>query len=114
MIKKWLKKMLGITELEGYNKELLALYHHTESELETLKSEIHKMDRVDIDISPHQRGQNTIVLTGCYKGKGYVQFYDVPHDEFAHYVERLQYEKKSNLIRNVDCPPNVRAYFNFK
>ncbi len=114
MIKKWLKKVLGITELEAKNKELLYSYRSVESELEAIKSEIHAMDRVDIDVDLYNRGRNTIILTGCYKGRGYVRFYDLPQNEFTHYVERTEHEKKHNLIRNVDCPPTMKAWFNFK
>lgn len=110
---KWINDKLGVTKLHGKLQVLIGENRRLETELNKLQNEIHAMDRIDIDFDLHKRGQNTIVLTGCYKGRGYVQFYDIPHEEFIHYVERLQHERKHNLIRNTDCPPSVKAYFNF-
>ena len=111
---KWFKDKLGVNQVENKVDTLIGENRRLEIELNKLHSEIHAMDKIDIDVNAYRRGQNTIVLTGYYKGKGYVEFYDIPHEEFLYYVERLQYEKRNNLIRNVDCPPQIKAYFNFK
>lgn len=111
---KWVNDKLGVTKLIANTVMMQHEIRILKERLTNLEEQIHAMDRIDMDFDLHKRGQNTIVLTGCYKGKGYVQFYDIPHEEFIHYVERLQHERKHNLIRNTDCPPSVKAYFNFK
>jgi hypothetical protein len=68
--------------------------------------------RVDAEVGC--RGDSTIVLTGIYRGKGYVQFYDVGKEEFAHMVERMRDMHKVNLIRHVDAPYSCTGLFDFK
>lgn len=114
MIISWIIDKLGITSLRIQLAEQRLLIHKLTDDLEKLTSEVHAMDKVDIDVDLHTRGRNTIILTGCYKGRGYVRFYDLPQEEFVHYVQRMEYEKKHHLIRNVDCPPTISAWFNFK
>lgn len=114
MIVSWIKDKLGVTELHRKLRVLICENRRLEGSIESLHKEIHAMDKIDIDVDLGKRGRNTIILTGCYKGRGYVRFYDLPQDEFIHYVERTEHEKKHNLIRNVDCPPTMKAWFNFK
>lgn len=68
--------------------------------------------RVDADVG--YRGSNTIVLTGIYRGKGYVQFYDVDNGHFKFLVERLRTMKKCNLIRTLDAPQGFVGSFDIK
>jgi len=114
MIISWIMDKLGITSLRIQVAEQRLLIHKLTDDLEKLTSEIHAMDKVDIDVDCYNRGRNTIILTGCYKGKGYVKFYDLPQGEFIQYVQRMEYEKKHHLLRNVDCPLAIRAWFNFE
>ncbi len=64
--------------------------------------ELDKLTREDLDVG--FRGGSTVVLTGVYRGRGYVQFYDVPPEHFSALVEEFQSRRKEHLIRNIDAP----------
>lgn len=64
--------------------------------------ELERFTALDADVS--FRGNCTIILTGVYRGQGYVQFYDLSPEHFREYVERLKYERGENVVRVVDRP----------
>jgi hypothetical protein len=105
---KWIKDKLGITSIEEKNKQL-------QRELDTLRkytdTKLAEYTRVDADIAPHSRGNNTVVLTGIYRGKGFVRFYDFSDSDFRDMVERLQHMKKHQVIRNIDYPYPMAGVF---
>lgn len=68
--------------------------------------------RADVDVEGH-RGKSTVVLTGIYRGRGYVQFYDISQDEFGYLVERMRDLHKCRLIRTIDAPPQFIGSFKF-
>lgn len=105
----WLKKKLGITRLEEENKRLKEeLYSHGRYVTDKI-AELKDYTRVDGDIG--FRGNNTIVLTGVYRNKGFVRFYDIGDGEFAGMVEQMKYMKDHALIRNIDKPPHLHGIF---
>jgi predicted RNase H-like nuclease (RuvC/YqgF family) len=131
MIKKWLKSKLGITHLEEHieqlQKEAEDLKTYTtslEEQIEPLRKEVSyerqriektltqlkKFTKVDADVG--SRSNNTIILTGMYRNKAYVQFYDLGNGEFERLVNQLRDMKDHALIRNIDRPPNFHGMFN--
>jgi hypothetical protein len=87
--------------------------------LTCLKAESLAMNRVlneyfKVDADIGTRGNSTIVLTGVYRDKGYVQFYDVNQEEFSYLVERMNDLHRVNLIRHVDAPQAFRGTFSIK
>ena len=92
-LKKWLKKKLGITALEKFKA--------------AQEAELEHYARYDADIGV--RGNNTIVLTGTYRGHGYVRFYDLSDENFHHMVERMRGMR--TMLRNIDCPPQLQGKF---
>jgi hypothetical protein len=112
---RYFKKILGLTELE---KEVASLRLENGSLGRSLKSiqakfeDLDKLTRYDVDVG--FRGQCSVVLTGVYKGKGYVQYYDIPYQEFEWMVEDMRERRKHNLIRNIDCPLHLRGCFDIK
>ncbi len=82
--------------VETLKDEVFCLQNFTKSKFE----ELEKHNRHDVDIS--YRGRCTVVLTGVYRSKGFVSFYDVEMDEFKYFVEHFRGRK--NLIRNIDDP----------
>lgn len=105
----WIKNKLGVTALEHENSVLkAALDNHrafVSSEVERLKD----FTRVDADVG--FRGGSTIILTGVYKRKAYVKFYDVQQREFEHFVRQVQDMKRYALLRNIDAPPEFHGTF---
>lgn len=109
-MKNWIKRILGITQLENENKELREQLQSHRAYVGNKFDKLQSYITVDADIGWH-RGRNTIVLTGVYRGKGFVKFYDVGEREFIHMVEYLQDMKKHALIRNLDAPPLFHGVF---
>ena len=108
-MKNWIKRKLGITALEEENKRLkIALQNHREFVHEKI-SELKEYTRVDADVG--FRGNNTIVLTGVYRNKGFVRFYDIGDGQFESLVEKLRYMQDHALVRNIDKPPSFHGTF---
>jgi hypothetical protein len=118
MMKNWILKLLGIDKLlleaERLSLEVKRLRGEVADHKYYVEDKVNhytEYTRVDTDIG--MRGKNTVVLTGMLKGRGFVQFYDVDNQEFAHLVERMKYLKKEHLVRNVDSPMgfDFKGYF---
>jgi hypothetical protein len=108
-MKNWIKKKLGITQLENENKVLRSqLQSHREYVSEKI-GELKEYTRVDADVG--FRGNNTIVLTGVYRNKAFVRFYDLGDGEFKALVEQLKYMNDHALIRHLDAPPSFHGTF---
>lgn len=117
-MKNFLRSWLGfdqiIQSLEETNKRLNSeLAQHKQY----VYDQVHKfLDETRIDCEVGVRGNNTVVITGVYKNKGYVEFYDMDAPEFHDFVEQLKYRRKEHLIRHVDGPRgfHFRSYFDIK
>jgi hypothetical protein len=124
-MKKWLQKWLGldaltknlhnvITSVENTNDQL---HYELSAHKAYVHDKVHKfLDETRIDCELGMRGKNTIVLTGVYKNRGYVEFYDLENSEFHGFVEMLKFRRKEHLIRHIDGPLgfDARGYFNIK
>lgn len=102
IMKNYIKKILGISKLENDNECLKYELREKQSQINKTLDQLKEFARVDADIG--FRGNNTIILAGVYRNKGYVQFYDMGDGEFAHLIEELKYRQKSALIRHIDKP----------
>ena len=91
-------------------KALVRKINRLEYKLNTKVKELDKYTTIDADIG--YRGDCTIILTGVYRGRGYVHFYDIPHEEFRHYVDKFRDQKRHSLIRNIDTPQDFFGNFN--
>jgi hypothetical protein len=109
IMKNWIKKKLGITQLENENKELRRLLQSHREYVAEKVGELKEYTRVDADIG--FRGNNTIVLTGVYKKQAFIRFYDIGDGEFEALVNQLKNMKDHALIRNLDMPPQIRGVF---
>lgn len=110
MITKWIKDKLGITSLENENKRLKRQLELHKLFVERKISELKEYTRVDADVG--FRGNNTIILTGVYKSKAFVRFYDMGDGEFQALVDRVRSMRDHALIRHIDTPPNFHGTFN--
>ncbi len=105
----WLKGKLGILKLEQENIVLREqLQSHRKFVTEKV-AELREYTRVDADVG--FRGNNTIILTGVYRNRAFVQFYDLGDGEFIQLVEQLRYMKDHALIRHIDAPVSFRGSF---
>jgi hypothetical protein len=105
----WFKNKLGILQLE---KEIAFVKWELNCYKERLNDkilELEKHTRVDADIG--YRGNNTIILTGVYRKRAYVYFYDMGDGEFAKLVDQLKEMKKYALIRHLDKPNEFHGIF---
>ncbi|AUQ74731.1 hypothetical protein [Phaeobacter piscinae] len=107
--KKWLQDRLGITALVKENDRLNGLVKSQSRVIDKRLSELDELTKIDADVG--FRGNCTVILTGVYRGRAYVQFYDLAPDHFRRYVEQLRWERKENLIRHVDAPAQFRGAF---
>lgn len=105
----WLKRYLGITELERENIRLRSYVERHERYVDRKVEELKDYTRVDADIGI--RGNNTIVLTGVYKNQGFVRFYDIGDGEFKKLVDQMDHMRDHCLIRHIDKPLNFHGTF---
>lgn len=105
----WIKEKLGINKLEIENFKFKHSLRMHEQFISNKIAELKEYTRVDADIG--FRGNNTIILTGVYRNKAYIRFYDLGNGEFISLVEQLKEMRQQALIRNVDCPYEFRGTF---
>lgn len=112
----WIKNKLGVTAIESENKklsqenqELRSLVSCHERFVKQSMEELKDYTRVDADIGI--RGNNTVILTGVYRNKGYVKFYDIGDGEFNSLIDQMKHMNKNALIRNIDKPPSFHGVF---
>ncbi len=107
---KWIKKKIGITVLEMEIESLKTQIINHKNFVNNRIADLKEYTRVDADLG--FRGNNTIILTGVYKNKGYVYFYDMGDGEFEKMVEQLKNMRDHSLIRHIDAPPQFHGIFN--
>ncbi len=105
----WIKRKLGILALAQENMELKRQLQQHRDFVSAKVAELKEYTRVDADVGI--RGNNTIILTGVYRNRAYVQFYDLGDGEFIRLVEHLKDMKGHALIRHVDAPPHFKGMF---
>jgi len=128
---KWCFDKLGITAILEEQKVLKQKLDKLEEDIVTLKrdlciaetnysnsvttnervlDELNRLTAVDVDTAC-RRSNSTVILTGVLRGKGYVQFYDMADQEFAHLAGQLREMGKHQWIRNIDSPINFKGAF---
>jgi hypothetical protein len=105
----WIKRKLGILDLAQENAELRRQLQSHRDFVSAKVAELKDYTRVDADVGI--RGNNTIILTGVYRNRAYVQFYDLGDGEFVRLVEHLKDMKGHALIRHIDAPPQFKGMF---
>lgn len=105
-------KITGIQELRNRLLTMESRFNKLSKEVEDRINHFTEFTRADADIG--FRGNNTIILTGVFKNKGYVEFYDLNNREFEDMVGRMKSMRKDNLIRNIDSLYPGRCFFNIK
>ncbi len=112
----WIKNKLGITvineeihQLKIENVEFNSILNHKSKYINSILRDIKKYTTVDADVGI--RGNNTIILTGVYRKRAYVHFYDLGDGEFNKLVDMLKGMDKTALIRHIDSVPNFRGSF---
>jgi hypothetical protein len=119
---KWIKRKLGIEALQAevpqLNKEIkqlerqnVHLKHMLESHYTCMNNHFNELERlttIDIDVS---RTGSSIILTGVYKGKGYVRFFDLSDREFSEFVDITKDMTRNRVLRVRDQPPEFTGWF---
>ena len=108
-IKGYIRKWLGVDEIALSATSAMNQSDRAMRRVSGHISELEKFTTLDVDA--HYRGDSTIILTGMYRGRAYVQFYDVSPDHFREYVERLKYERGENIVRIKDTPMGFDGHF---
>lgn len=107
----WIKEKLGITVLEQKVIFLNAKVSEVEHDNQILLNELKQFNRADADVGMYERSNNTIILTGYFRGRPYIQFYDIGDGEFESLVRHMKDMKKHSLIRVVDTPIEMPRQF---
>ena len=106
---KWIKNKLGISALEANARRLESSMEAHRIFVRNKVAELREYTRVDADVG--FRGDNTIILTGVHRGKGFVRFYDLGSGQFQQLVEHMKGLEGEALIRNIDSPPSFIGSF---
>ena len=111
-IKTALRNWLGITALTNDVERLRANLLSQAERVTTKLAELDKLTAIDADIGV--RGRCSVILSGVYKGRGYVTFYDMSPQEFEYLVEEYRHYRKQHIVRNIDRPPHFVGNFSLK
>lgn len=93
------------------NVESLQQHNALRAEVRALKDELMRYATMDVDMQIHPRGNSTVVLIGQYRGRAYVQFYDVTSAAFPEVVDHVRFLARDRQARAVDAPPAARYVF---
>lgn len=104
--KLWLIKWLGIDQAFANQNMEIRRY---KQKLDDTLIDLDRLTAFDADVGV--RGRCSVILTGVYRGRGFVQFYDVHPHEFHRLVEMYRDMERTHLIRNVDNLPGFRGTF---
>ncbi len=104
-----LREWLGIYDAAVELDRLKDEARRTESRLAIRLAELDNLTRLDADVG--FRGPCTVILSGVYRGRAYVQSYEMHHEEFIQMVERYRSMERGHLIRNVDAPRELKGAF---
>lgn len=119
----WFRELLGINAnydlircLQRDNSELVSKMIELRGALENVDQKVRdKIQELDslakMDIDGHHRGQNSVILTGVFRGRGYIQFYDVSDSEFRYLVEDFRQRRRHSMVRNIDVHPQFGGSF---
>lgn len=109
---RWLKSWLGITVLQNELEDTRNALNNFRGYASSKFDNYDRTERADIDVG--FRGPCTVILTGVFQGRGYVQFYDVPISDFEYVVKEYKDRRKHNLVRNIDAPPQFFGTFDIR
>lgn len=110
-LKATLKTWLGVTAVEEKNKSLSQQLLSQQIQLREAIAELKDYTRVDADISPYRRGECSVIVTGVYRNKGFVSFYDMSSRELSEVVDFIKHKERHALVRNIDAPSGFRQSF---
>ena len=109
----WIKSKLGIIDI---NKELMNIRHEikdlenailAESEaIERSLDQLKKFTKMDVDLNVVERDGNTVIFTGYYNNKQWVEFVDLSRADFNQAIDYIRSMKKHSDLRIVDAPIN--------
>lgn len=101
---------LGITALQSQVRDLQVEVRNLNCRVELVRK-VHDLLTADVDLAPTERTRSSVILTGMYRGRGFVQVYDMGEGEFRHLVEQMRDMKRGGYLRNVDHPPTFNASY---
>lgn len=85
--------------------EALALNKEAKEILERVRS----VTTIDADLT-YLRGQpNTIIVTGRYQNRAYVNVFDIQDGDFEGLIKTLKDMQQMGRVRHIDAPPIFRA-----
>ena len=64
----------------------------------------------DVSADIGVRGPGTIIATGRYKGRDYVQVFDMRDEDLRYVVDMLKEMKRHHRVRAVDAPASMRSF----
>jgi hypothetical protein len=108
-IRNKVRNWLGIDALEVRLTAAYSCIGRADEKLKQRMDELDRLTHMDADVG--YRSGCTIIISGMYRGRAYVQAYDVGHEEFRHTVERYKGMRKHGFIRNVDYPIGFNGSF---
>ncbi len=105
---KWIKKILGITELEERVANLQDICDNQRMFISQQMLELQKHINVDVDMGFYE---NKVIVSGTYMKRPYVQIYDLSGKNFSHIVDYLKVLLHHSRIMNIDCPSDMLCSF---
>ena len=98
-----LRRWLGVDDAAEKARLALNAAVAARQNIAEIDKAVNAMTKVDVDVGV--RGPSTVILTGFYRGKPFIDFQDVGADEFRELVERMREERRRGRLRTIDAPP---------
>jgi len=96
---KWFKKLRTI--VVNYDRDRERLY----SQIKRAEKLIIDRTEIHADIHFKNKSKNTAIMIGRYRGRDYVQTFDMDQHDFESIIGWLRNLKQQGYVRYIDAPP---------
>jgi len=112
---KWFKKLFRI--VKNYDTDRCEAAktesaHRTRLHKQVREAKKYIRDRTDVSADVHFKdgARNTIIVTGRYRGRDYVEVFTIAEPDLHGLIQQLREMRRYTHIRHVDTPPTMRAF----
>lgn len=108
---KWLKKLCHI--IDNYDIDMNYINVRIEDMDDTISdAETLIRNRTDVSAKIRPRGPSTIIVTGVYNNKDFVEIYDIANEDLTQIMIKLNDMKRHHKLKIVEGPFSVQDFLN--
>ena len=72
---------------------------------------VRERTNIDVDVSMRPGQPNTIILSGLYRGRAYINVFEIKTEDMYDLIRHLKDLQQWGQVRHLDAPPTFHALF---